>query len=78
MYFNEYSWPFIAFSWFFMVLFWFLIIVWVVYFIKLSSNSNNDNSKYNENKALNILKERYAKWEIDKKEFDDMKINLGK
>jgi putative membrane protein len=75
MYFNEYSWPFMSFGWVFMVIFWVLIIAWVIYLIKLSDNNDKTN-KTNWDKTLNILKERYAKWEIDKKQFDEMKSDL--
>lgn len=74
MYFNEYSWPFMAFGWVFMIIFWVLIIVWIVYLIKLSDNSKSN--KESENNALNILKERYARGEITKEEFDNMKNNI--
>lgn len=76
MYYDGYGWPFMATGWGFMVIFWVLIIIWIIYFVKLF-----DNNKSNENNwdnALNILRERYAKWEIDKKQFEDMKNNLSK
>lgn len=51
-----------------MIIFWLAIIllfVWLVkYFVKGSNSTSN-------NKATDILKERYAKGEISKQEFED-------
>jgi len=55
-----------------MILFWFgfvWLIVWIVR--EVSGNKTNQDSK-----ALAILKERYAKGEISKKEFEAKKRDL--
>ncbi|MGM0419045.1 MAG: SHOCT domain-containing protein [Thermodesulfobacteriota bacterium] len=61
---------------FFMIFFWIITIVAAVllinYLIKKSSNSGSLNDT-----PLDILKKRYAKGEISKKEFDEMKKDLN-
>ncbi len=55
----------------FMIVFWILILVGLVFFIKWLIQSTGSN------RALEILKERYARGEIDL-EFETMKMNLSK
>ena len=53
-----------------MILFWVLAIIFIVWIVR---EINGKNSRSN---ALEILKKRYAKGEINKKEFEEKKKDL--
>lgn len=83
---NDYSgWGSNMMGWFgggiVMLVFWVLLVVFIVWAVKGFGSKNccshsNHGSSSNSN-ALEILKERYAKGEIDKKEFEEKKKDLN-
>jgi putative membrane protein len=62
----------------FMGVFWILLIVGVIYVIKwlATSNRSKDSFLSGGSRALEILQERYARAEIDQKEFEEKKQAL--
>mgnify|MGYP001388162477 CR=1 FL=1 len=85
---NNQSWPMgpgmmggWGMGWFggiFMIIFWILILVALVFFIKwlVQSTGRSQTGPAAGNRALEILKERYARGEIDKAEFEEKKKEL--
>lgn len=62
----------------FMIIFWILVIVGVIYLIKwLIGNFPKDRqTSAGKNRALEILEERYARGEISREEFNQIKKDL--
>lgn len=62
-----------------MVLFWVLIILGIVILVKwiAAGSSGSDSGAAREKTALDILKERYARGEIDREEFEQKKKDLA-
>jgi len=62
-----------------MVVFWILIIVGLVFLIKwlIQSTGRDKTTGISGDRSLEILKERYAKGEIDKEEFESKKKDLS-
>ena len=60
-------------GWLFMLVVMVLIVLGVVWLVRSLANNKNGSSK---NSALDTLKQRYAKGEITKKQFDAMKQDI--
>ena len=62
-----------------MIIFWVLIIIGLVFFIRWliqSTKGGPSGPIGNSSRALDILKDRYARGEIDKREFEEKKKDL--
>jgi putative membrane protein len=63
-----------GFGWIFMILFWVVVILLIFAFVKLlSKRSPNETTGKS---AEEILKERYAKGEISKEEYEQIKKDI--
>jgi putative membrane protein len=61
-----------------MVLFWVLVILGIVILVKwIAAGSSSGSGAPREKTALDILKERYARGEIDREEFEQKKRDLA-
>ncbi|MBU0769543.1 MAG: SHOCT domain-containing protein [Proteobacteria bacterium] len=62
----------------FMIAFWILILVGLVFLVRwlIQSTSRNRAIGNGESRVIDILKERYARSEIDKDEFDSKRKDL--
>jgi len=59
-----------------MLLFWGLVIAAIVVVVKFATGGRNFGLRDKEKSALNILKERYARGEIEREEFEQKKRDL--
>jgi putative membrane protein len=58
----------------FMILFWVLVVLGIVYLFKLLMGGSKNRRE--PESALDILKKRYAKGEVSKEEFKEMKKDI--
>jgi len=67
-----------GFGWIFTLIFWALIIWAIIAFVKYISEKSNIKSNSNDqgDSAMKILKERYAKGEINKEEFEQKRKDI--
>ncbi|HEU0186497.1 MAG TPA: SHOCT domain-containing protein [Gallionellaceae bacterium] len=59
-----------------MLLFWGILIAFVVLLIRLSAGSDAFRGRSREKSALDLLKERYARGEIGREEFEQKKRDI--
>jgi len=64
----------IGIGWFWII--FFLVFVIIVWFVVRSINQNNADRPTDQRSALDILKERYARGEINKQEYEEKKKDL--
>lgn len=66
-----------GFGWVSMILFW-LLIAWLIVILVKAAQSERHEADKSDGEPLDILKKRYAKGEITKKQFDEMRKELLK
>ena len=71
-----YGWGLGWFGGIFSLIFWILLIVGMVFLIRWLMHMSKGHPEVR-SRALEILKERYAKGEIEKQEFEEKKKDLG-
>lgn len=71
-------WGWWGLGWIFMIIFWGLIIVGLIFLIRWLAGLSRPRASYDkiQDSALEILKQRYAKGEINKEEFEEKKRDL--
>ncbi|MGD1008082.1 MAG: SHOCT domain-containing protein [Ignavibacteriaceae bacterium] len=74
MFFHDIFWGGIWFGWMFRMLI-IVIVIWLVVH-SFSRNQNNRNMQLPAESALDILKKRYARGEISKEQFEQMRKDL--
>lgn len=63
-----------GFGWLLMILFWILVIIGIFYLVRRLSGGSG--GRQEGDNALSILRERYARGDISKEEFEQMREEL--
>jgi putative membrane protein len=70
---EEFGWGWVGLGILHMALFWVLVILGIVVLVKWLAGS----TPRSETRAIDILKERYAKGELTREQFEQMKRDLA-
>ena len=72
------GWGWWGMGWIFMIIFWGLIIVGLIFLIRWLAGLSRSRASYDktQDSALEILRQRYTKGEINKDEFEEKKRDL--
>lgn len=71
--------PYVGFGAILMPIIWILFIGAIIYFVyRIAGGKSKIDIPHLKNSPMNILKERYAKGEINKDQFEEMKKELDK
>ena len=73
---DGYGWGWMGFGMIGITLFWVVLIVAIVLLVKMLWGSDSEPRRTQEKSPLDILKERYARGEIEKEEFEQKKRDL--
>lgn len=71
-------WPWIGGGMIFGLILWVLIIIGIIYLIRWIIRETSGGKESKKSEAIEILKERYAKGEINKQEFEEKLKDLTK
>lgn len=74
---GTWGWGMMGFGMLFMVLFWGGIIALIVWLIVRLTRRENNKSGTEKHKPIDIARKRYARGEITKEEFDNLKKDLS-
>jgi putative membrane protein len=74
---NGFGWG-SGFGWIFMILFWGIVIVGIVAMVRWVSEGRSGKTGPRERTAMEILKERYARGEIEREEFEKKSRDLDR